>query len=563
MALRPFQTAAIDAVKNRKVQRGVIALPTGTGKGHIAGHLTEAIGSQRILYLAHREELINQLADHVERVLGWGNVSVEQADRTACYGARAVVASVPTLIARDCHRLKRIAIRDFDGVVVDEAHHSTAESYRKLWRFLGFLDDADRKIESPRMPLIGLTATPGRGDGIGLNNVFDDILYRMSLTDAIKQGWLVPVHGWTIKTGTSLSGVRTKMGDYVESDLAKVCDTEGRTHTIVKSVRQYAKGRKTLVFCINIEHAQHVAECFREYGMDARDISGKSADREDILKWFDTTPGAVLTNCQLLTEGVDIPSVECVVMARPTKSATLYAQCLGRGTRLARGAADIEQFKGLGKDRLILLDITDEGKGMARRAVNIGDIFGSPLPAKEYEGQQMVEEIEEQQEVVEAARRGDYSKVEVCGIPFSLFAVPAELPGAKMVWQDYGDTYRLSLGKDGDITLSSDVLDSWRVVYWNPVTGQTEALGEPYGIQEAAVAAAEIWVRETMPTHLTLVRADASWRSQRPSPAQLSLCRRMHIHVPEGATKGMVSMMLDRRIKRPNGKQTTPVEAQG
>jgi DNA or RNA helicases of superfamily II len=158
MGLRPYQNEALSAIKNRKVQRGIVALPTGTGKGHIAGHITDVLNTKKILYLAHRSELINQLADHVERVLGFGMVEVEQADSRVVGCAPAVIASVPTLTAMSCKRLNKFKPGRFDAIVVDEAHHATADSYLKIWKHFGLLDDTGRKAADPAIP-------PHRPDG--------------------------------------------------------------------------------------------------------------------------------------------------------------------------------------------------------------------------------------------------------------------------------------------------------------------------------------------------------------------------------------------------------------
>lgn len=558
--LRPYQTEALDAVRDRTVPRGLIALPTGTGKGHIAGHLTEALKTNRILYLAHRKELIDQLAYHIERVLGWSKVGVEQGGRSSC-GQPAIVASVPTLVARNCHRLRNLGMDRFDAVVVDEAHHATAESYLKIWEHFGLLDTDRNKIPSPPVNLLGLTATPSRGDNVGLNAVFDEIIYQMSLSKAITDGWLVPVYAYTIQTSTSLDGVHTRMGDYAENELAKVVSTEARNEIIFEKSQQFAKDLKTLIFCVNVEHSEGVAAFFRDKGADAKHIAGNmsTGEREAVLRWFNKTPRAVLTNCQLITEGVDIPSVECVIMGRPTKSKTLYAQCLGRGTRLARGAADYAESVRLGKDRVILLDITDNTKDIGRRAVCIGDIFGAPLPMRPLDGVEMLQEVEEQQAIVENARNGIIPDTEV--VPIELFASHADLPGASMVWLDYGDSYRLMVGKHGDITIQPDTLDRWEAMFWDADAKAKSPLYQFVGKRDEIVSLAEQWVRKNRSDVLTLVDRTAKWRGGSPTDAQRTLCCRLKITIPEGATKGDVSTVISKRLKAKQQEKTTKVEA--
>lgn len=541
--LRPYQIAALEAVANRKIDRGIIALPTGTGKGHLAGHLTESLGTDRILYLAHRAELINQLADHVERVLGFGRVDVEQANQHMSGSAPAVIASVPTLTACNARRLRQFGQNRFGAIVVDECHHATAESYLAIWQHFGLVDENHSKASIAPIPLIGLTATPSRGDNVGLHNVFDEILYQMSLSDAIRQGWLVPVYAYTVRTTTSLDGIKTRMGDYAEGELARAVSTESRNAVIYDAYSKNAKDLKTLIFCVNIEHAEMLANHFDANGVPANHISGKMdmAERTALLDWFATTPGAVLTNCQIITEGVDIPSVECVIMARPTKSKTLYAQCLGRGTRLARGAANYAESVVLGKDRMILLDITDAVSDFGRRAVTISDIFGAPLPTKPLNGVEMLNEIEEQQKAIDAGGTANTEAIEV-----SLFGTVAQLPGMELTWVDYGGSYRLSLANSGSIAIISDALDRWQAVY-----KPGGRLGLPVELtawqdRDAVLRAAEQYVQTEHKDSLILVTRNARWRKDPPSVKQIMLCNKFHIPVPPGASKGQVSIALDR-----------------
>jgi ATP-dependent helicase IRC3 len=558
MALRPYQKEALAAVKKRTTNRGIVALATGCGKGHIAGDLMDSLGTEKVLYLAHREELISQLAGHVERRIGFMNVDIEQAGNIAG-GARSVVASVPTLAASDCRRLKRLGSDRFEAIIVDEAHHATAESYLKIWQYFGILGENKKKVDTPHIPLIGLTATPSRGDGVGLNNVFDEILYQYSLTQAINDGWLCPVYAWTVKTGVSLDGIKTRMGDYSEKELHERCATDERNAVIFKAHSDYAADKKTLIFCIDIEHSEQLAEWFSDHGRPANFVSGKmsSDERASMLRWFTKTPGAVLTNCQLITEGVDIPGIECVIMARPTKSRTLYAQMIGRGTRLARGAADIAQSVKLGKDRVVLLDITDSTKDLGRRAVNIADIFGAPIPLKPMAGENVVKEAEKQEAILEAVKHGGRlpDGTEYVAAAFDLFASPADIDGAEMAWLDYGDTYRLQLAKYGEITVQSDALDRWAALYYNPETNTTVPVcGVQGGGKEAVIKIVEGWVNRYHPDVMRLLDRNAKWRNERPSSQQLELCRRMRLFVPDNATKGQVSMILSRRF---GAKKTT------
>jgi ATP-dependent helicase IRC3 len=561
MPLKPYQTAALQSVEQRKVQRGIIAIPTGTGKGHIAGELKDSLKTDRILYLAHRKELIRQLTEHVERVMGWGYVGVERECERAGDHCRTVIASVPTLVMNNCRRLQRFSPDKFDAIVCDEAHHSIADSYLSIWRYFGLLNEKNKKTVNPRISLIGLTATPSRGDNVGLSNVYDEILYQMSLFEAIEQGWLVPVFPYTIKTGTSLDNVRTRMGEYVERELAQAVDTEARNEEVFDAYQKNAKGLKALIFCVNVQHSADIAACFSAKGVPAEYISGDMKDekRDGIFNWFAKTPGAVLTNCQLVTEGVDIPSVECVVMAKPTKSKTLYAQCLGRGTRLAKGAWDFTESVKLGKSGCILLDITDSIRDAGRRAVTVGDIFGAPLPTKPLAGVDMNKEVKTQQRAVEEARQGNYKPLGTLSgteaIAVELFAMPANLPGSDMAWLDYGDSFRLPIAKHGDITIESDTLDRWSALFYDKENHRTDSIFKDVPDQAKIIQLVENWVKSKCSSSLTLVNKSANWRKLEPTPGQVGLCHKLRIEIPAGASRGDVSMAIDRKMTQLNSKR--------
>jgi ATP-dependent helicase IRC3 len=570
MNLRPYQIEALAAVQNRSVQRGIVALPTGCGKSVVASELPNVLGTRRLLYMAHREELINQMAEHCERVVGYWDVDIEQGDRHANAAASIVVASVPTLVARDCRRLKLLGQNRFDGVIIDECHHATADSYLKIMQHFGMLDEDRHKTTNCQIPLIGLTATPGRGDKVGLVNVFDDILYQLKIARAIKDGWLVPIRAWTVETGVDISDVGTRQGDFAENELAEAVNTDHRNDVVLDACRKYADGKKTLIFCVDISHAIAMADFFHHEGLEARAVYGTMGqdERRAVMDWFDKTPGAILTNCQIVTEGVDIPSVECVVMARPTKSSTLYAQMMGRGTRLARGSYDYTESVKLGKSECILLDITDSIHDAGKRAVNICDIFGAPLPTKKIDGQNIVEEVEEQERAVRAEKERveieteqmETRRREAIARSVDLFAGSVDIPGSTCQWTGSDSLIRLSLGKHGLITASPDLMDRWTGTIFDHETNREMDLGIVGNTQEEFVRLAEEYVNRTYPNSSYLINKNSGWRHDPPSEKQVSLCQKLGIGIPDGVTKGQVSIALDNFFNRKNRQKVVSNE---
>ncbi len=559
MTLRPYQQQALDAIKRNPRTRGIVAIPTGTGKGHIVPDIVKTLQARSALFLAHREELINQLRDHLEGGLNWMQVEVEQSGRRASSFTPYIVASVPTLTASKCKRLLNMAPRRFDMIVCDEAHHATADSYCEIWKHFGILDQDGNKPPVPAIPLIGLTATPARGDNVGLHNVFDQIIYQYSLKQAIEDGWLVPIHAYSVQTNVNLDKVKIRRGDYATKDLSEAVATKERNEAVYDACQKNAKGLKTLIFCVDVEHSAQMAEMFRAHGRPAKHIDGKmnSYQRSSIIEWFGKTPGAVLCNCQIVTEGTDIPSVECVVMARPTKSSTLYMQCIGRGTRLAKGAYDYAESVRMGKDKMILLDITDSSAEVGHAAVNVGSIFGAPFPRKKLTGQNIVDEVKQQEIDLKAGKyeQGATQAVNTTTIRFDLWAKPEPVKGSKMQWMDRGGVLVLNLADKGTVELQSDLLDRWAVSHIARGNRIAEVVVEGLSGRDAAVKYAENWVNENHAETVRLTKKDAPWRRKPPTRKQRDLCRKFHITVPTGATCGDVANAIDRFFNRNKPQQ--------
>src|SRR5213593_3148958 len=248
--LRPYQTEALvrllKAYKARK-RRVIVSLPTGTGKTVVFAHFPSALRmKKRLLVLAHREELLLQARDKFRSSDPDLKVEIEQAGARASAGARVVVASVPTLARGDGARLAQLRPDDFSIIVVDEAHHAVAPSYRRIFDHFGlFLSGASRY-------LVGFTATPRRGDHQGLGEVFEEVCYARDLREMISDGYLCPIRGWRVDTDLWLDSVKVRHGDFVESHLARVVDTPARNALLVRAYRELAGGRRTIVFCVDV-----------------------------------------------------------------------------------------------------------------------------------------------------------------------------------------------------------------------------------------------------------------------------------------------------------------------
>ncbi|MEZ6185675.1 MAG: DEAD/DEAH box helicase [Planctomycetota bacterium] len=335
--LRPYQRDAVQAViaaRKRGVRRQVVCLPTGAGKTVIFSHLAR-IAKRPVLVLAHRAELLEQARDKLGRALGDASlVGIEQAERSAPPGVKVVVASLRSL--HDARLARVLAERRFGLVIYDECHHAVAEDNQRVLRTLGAFDPAWEGT------LLGFTATPVRADGVGLDRVFEEIVYRRGLTAMIEDGFLVDVRGFRIATAADLTQLKQGQLDFVVDELAEAVDVEGRNALVARSIQELARDRRTLAFCVTVAHAYRLAEALRAVGVPTGVVHGeqKPDDRAEVLRLFRRGELAAVTNVGVLTEGFDDPEVSCVAMARPTRSSGLYAQCVGRGMRPAPGKAD-------------------------------------------------------------------------------------------------------------------------------------------------------------------------------------------------------------------------------
>lgn len=328
--LRPYQQQARDRIHaewDAGHTRTLLVLPTGTGKTIVFASVAadQVRAGDRVLILAHRGELLEQAADKLQRSTGLVS-AVEKAEST-CLDSwfRVVVGSVQTL--QRTARLERFPQDYFGTIIIDEAHHAITDGYRRI---LDYFSGAK---------VLGVTATPDRGDMRNLGEVFDSLAFEYKLTDAIKEGYLCKIMAQTIPLQLDISSVTLSGGDYAVGDLGTALDPY--LEQIAAEMARRCKSRKTVVFLPLIKTSQKFRDLLNTYGFRAAEVNGQSEDRREVLADFDAGKYNVLCNSMLLTEGWDCPSVDCVVVLRPTKVRSLYSQMVGRGTRLSPGKTDL------------------------------------------------------------------------------------------------------------------------------------------------------------------------------------------------------------------------------
>lgn len=334
MELRPYQQAAKAAVLDewdRGVDKTLLVLPTGTGKTIVFSAVTEEAVRRggRVLILAHRGELLEQAADKLEKSTGLRS-SLEKAE-SSCLGSwyRVAVGSVQSL--QRPSRLDRFAPDYFTNIIIDEAHHCLSDGYQRVLEHFS------------AAKVLGVTATPDRGDMRSLGQYFETLAYKYTLVQAIRDGYLSPIKALTVPLRLDLSSVGVQNGDFKVGDLGTALDPY--LDAIADEMLKNCADRKTVVFLPLVKTSQKFRDILNAKGFRAAEVNGESDDRAEVLRDFEAGRYNVLCNSMLLTEGWDCPSVDCVIVLRPTKIRSLYSQMVGRGTRLYPG-----------KDHLLLLD---------------------------------------------------------------------------------------------------------------------------------------------------------------------------------------------------------------
>ncbi|MBN2582929.1 MAG: DEAD/DEAH box helicase [Planctomycetes bacterium] len=321
--LRDYQETAVAGVVRALGNRPILVAPTGSGKTVMATALVERIGGH-VLWMAHRKELIEQAAARLQShglVVGVIKAGVRPTPL-----APVQVASVASLLRRD--------FPPAELIVIDEAHHAAADSYRTILE--GYAS----------VPLVGLTATPFRLDGRGLGDLFGEIVVAAWPDELCSRGILHKPKVWA-SPPPDLRGVRVVAGDYNKSQLAQRVNTREQNADLVKMWLKHAAGRRTVAFAVDVEHSQAIVAAFRGVGLPAEHLDGKTheCERAAILERLASGRTLIVSNCMVLTEGWDLPVLECAIVARPTDSLNLHLQMVGRIMR----ACD-------GKDGAIVLD---------------------------------------------------------------------------------------------------------------------------------------------------------------------------------------------------------------
>lgn len=479
-ALRPYQVEACNAIDREwsKRRSTLLVLATGLGKTFTASEVIKrrlARETGRVLWLAHRDELITQARDAIAAHCEGVRVGIEKAGTFAnTYSLsemhdHVVVASVQTLHEK---RRMRFDPRLFGTVIIDEAHHATARSYREIVDHF------------PESKILGLTATPDRGDGVGLRNVFESVAFTFDIQAGISGGFLCPIRILGVNVdGLDMSSVKTTAGDLNQGQLAALVEVDRVHHEIAAPIAEHIGQRQCLIFCVSVAQSKALADVLQGYlpGVQIRHVDGSTPEvaRRRILAEYASGEVQIVTNCAVLTEGFDSVQTSLIALARPTKSRALYTQMVGRGTRLAPGKVDclVLDFKGnsgrhslaSGLDLLAGDDLPEDVMKVLRKAEKDGKVID----------QDAIEQA--QQEIADRIRREEIKRAQAAALSlkaryatvkmdaFNLaFSVKAAAPGQNKPASAQQVAQLVSFGYDADKarTLTFRQADELRDKLW-------------------------------------------------------------------------------------------------
>ncbi len=572
MRLRAYQQKCIDSIiseARQGVTRQVMVLATGTGKTVIFGHLPSKVRDKgkKTLILAHREELLTQAKDKILAIDPTLKVGIEQGkynlNELEIDYLDVVIASVPTIGRAGSQRILKFKKEEFGLIIVDECHHATSSTYVNIFKHFDVLKG--EAGEANNRVLLGCTATPSRADKVGLDKVFDKIVFSYSIQQGIEDEHLSDIKAYTVQTNTDLSHVHTRMGDFAEGELAEAVNDESRNMLIVDSYKDIADHSKALVFAVNVEHAEDLTTCFKQAGYKADFVVGVTDKdyRKKLLADFKSGELEVLVNVGVLTEGFDEPSIETILMARPTKSSVLFAQIVGRGTRLFPG-----------KEHVNLIDFVDNtGR---HSVIGIPSLFGMSKSLKG-KGMRITEVVKKAEKILEANPDYDVESIEDWSdlnikkiIKQVDILAQAELPAvvksnSKYAWHRYLEGYKIQFPATEEVkevvTIMPNILNCYEVYVerlkksapdykngYHKWTLDTKEMIGVYPVLFDAFKKGDSWINNNKGGYSTMMAQDSKWRKDGPSEKQIAFLKKRNIPIHKGLTKGLASNLIQKWI---------------
>lgn len=535
LGLRSYQRQAVDAVTaawGRGMMRPAGVAATGTGKTVVFSHLIDEWRvrnpGRRALVLAHRTELIDQAAGKLHSVAPDMHIGVVKGTRNQTM-AQVIVASVQTLGgASDSAERRRRMLRDVGLVVVDEAHHGVAATYRRILEHYGcFADGA---------VALGVTATMSRGDKLALGDVWQDVVFAYDTGQAMRDGYLVRPIGVRVRVDNlDLRKVRRTAGDYADSALGEAIEQSLAPEAIAKAYAEHARDRLGILFAPTVHSAQVIGEALRDAGFRVGHVNGAmpAAERARVLDDLREGRVQIVTNCAVLTEGTDLPMVSCVVIARPTTSSGLYIQMVGRCLRLHPGKRDA-----------LVLDVVGATRAhaLAARIELFGEDVAESIESDDIEGEDVTDEILASDDLGEPAGpgfpgEGDFADGPLVSEVVDLFS------GSTSAWlRTYAGVWFLPAGERLVAILPAPRTGAYDVISMHRYHRGT---GRWIVRDVDDLAYAMAWAEgDVSPGEKTTAARERPWRAKRPSAAQLYAARRHGLALSDDMLSGEVSNLI-------------------
>lgn len=549
---RPYQTEANAAVVSeyeKGTRRMMHVMATGTGKTVVFAQLYEKIKHLlpgQMLVLAHTDELVSQNLAKMQAANPTLKIGKEMAGEYADAANDDIISgSVATLGRQGTKRLDRFRHDGLTKIVIDEAHHSTAENYGRVLDATGVLKSGSTKL------LLGVTATPQRPDGKALSDIYEKIAFVYTLRQAISEKYLVPIRGFRVRTDTSLADVSKSSGDFVKSELSKTVNNLARNSQIVEQWKKMAWPRKTVAFTVDIDHAKALAAEFWAQGVPAEAVWGDDPDREMKLEAHREGKFRILCNCNLIVEGYDDPTLEAVLLARPTTSAVLFTQMIGRVTRPSPGKVDC-----------LVIDFVDAAQSSS--LITLPTLMGlqNTLDLKGRGLLEVVEEIEALQESnpsVDFTKLTDAEGLKALIESVNLFEVrfPPEVEeNSELIWFKAIDGgYKMLVPKDGPeragfMRIFENALGKWEIV------GRIKEIdlhATRPSIEEAFKASDEQIRKRLSKVALSYVLRSATWHNKKITDGQRKMIARLFPYKKfdlDLMTSGQASKLISEKLGR-------------
>lgn len=563
--LRVRQIECLDAILAEYVagtHQQLVVKATGTGKTVIFSNLWEKVKHVlpgKMLVIVHRKELVHQNAKSIQAWNPGLKVGIEMADIYAAVDSDVIVTCNASTGREDSTRMLRFGWDNIDKIICDEAHHSIATTYMNLFNDAGVLLPTTKKL------LVGFTATPkrknlSRSDKkkvttlddealLSLKSVYKKIVYSYPIRTAIKEGWLVPLKGFKVKTATSLDGVKITAGEYQQDQLSEAVNNPGRNAQVLKAYLEYGENRQAVGFAVDIAHGKELAKVFAENGVKAEAVWGIDPEREDKLARHRAKKTQVLFNAQVLTEGYDDWRVSCILECAPTKSGTVFTQRVGRGTRLQEGTGNLLEALSRGialeKKDCYVIDFVDNSSRCS--LVTFPSLLGLP-PEFDLEGESITETLEkiealqEQYPGVDFSNLLDLKNVKVYVDSLDLFAAPytEEVKEfSKMAWMATADSaYVLAIPEKREVKeqklyhlflheklhITQNELEEFEL---SISTTQTDRKLGVYGTLQEAFAVADDVIRRCRSDRMKLMSREEDWHKNPASDAAKRMLRKL------------------------------------